>query len=698
MKHHQELQIHCYKSSLKACPKHYSSARARTTKPERVKVQDRLRYGDRHVLDRLGHRRQSAFDRLSETYLPSTTKSLPGETGSRDPPRGRSRTHGLNTSREDRPKDRERFRSIGESYDDSFSHSYRDGNRSRHMKRRRDDESPLSSVSRSDSSDEKYRRSRVWFNELPSESIDSYKDLKAAFLVYFMQQNKYVKDPVEIHNIKQKDGETIEDFMERFKVETRRMKGAPECMRISGFMHGVNNPELTKRLNEHVPKTITVDGDVQIIAPTTAEQMLAKKNESKARGTFGTSLESLDQIHDRLQKLISQLEILGETISQEDINLKFLRSLPSEWKTHTLIWRNKADLKEQSLDDLFNNLKIYEAEVKGSSTSSQNTQNIAFVSSNNTDITNESVNTIPNVFAASSKATISTLLNVDSLSDVVIYSFFASQSNSPQLDNEDLKQIDPDDLKEMDLKWQMDMLTIRARGFLKRTGRNLGANGTYTIGFDMSKVECYNCYRRGHFSRECRSPRNNRNKEDTRRPVLIKVSTSNALVSHQVHKPVPRNPKEKLTSITLAIDYFTKWIEAKPVATITGNQIKKFMWDNIVCMFGLPEEIISDNRKQFRDYPFKDCLGGGIKARLDARSKNWMEELPHVLCVHRTMIKSSNEDTPFLLTYGTEAVIPAEIGMPTLRTRKVDLVQNNEALEINLDLLEERKKKQCVKL
>ncbi|GJR80283.1 reverse transcriptase domain-containing protein [Tanacetum coccineum] len=69
-------------------------------------------------------------------------------------------------------------------------------------------------------------------------------------------QKKYVKDSVKIHNIKQRDGETIEEFIERFKVETGRMKGAPECMRISKFMHGVNNPELTKRLNEHVPKTM----------------------------------------------------------------------------------------------------------------------------------------------------------------------------------------------------------------------------------------------------------------------------------------------------------------------------------------------------------------------------------------------------------------------------------------------------------
>ncbi|GKG16766.1 reverse transcriptase domain-containing protein [Tanacetum coccineum] len=81
---------------------------------------------------------------------------------------------------------------------------------------------------------------RVWFDELPPESIDGYRGHKAPFLAYFMQQNKYVKDPVEIHNIKQRDGETIEDLIVRFKVETGLMQGAPECMQIFGFMHGVN--------------------------------------------------------------------------------------------------------------------------------------------------------------------------------------------------------------------------------------------------------------------------------------------------------------------------------------------------------------------------------------------------------------------------------------------------------------------------
>ncbi|GJU51535.1 reverse transcriptase domain-containing protein [Tanacetum coccineum] len=220
----------------------------------------------------------------------------------------------------------------------------------------------------------------------------------------------------------------------------------------------------------------------------------------------------------------------------------------------------------------------------------------------------------------------------------------------------------------------------------------------------------------------------------------------------QIHRPVPRNPQQPLTPITapwlfykwgidiagpfpegpgkvkfliVAMDYFTKWIEAKAVAKIIGNQVKKYVWDNIVCRFGLPGEIVSDNGKQFSDNPFKDwcgnlnitqrfasvkhpqsnllveranqSLGDGIKARLGEGNKNWIEELSHVFWAHRTMIKSSHGDTPFSLTYGTEAVIPAKIRMPTYRTGVVDVVHNNEELRLNLDLLEERRKHAAIR-
>nr|GEW99719.1 reverse transcriptase domain-containing protein [Tanacetum cinerariifolium] len=89
---------------------------------------------------------------------------------------------------------------------------------------------------------------RVWFDDLSPESIDSYDDLKKAFLENYLQQKKYIKDPIELHNIKQRDGESMEDFEWRYKLERKDVKGAPECMRISGFVHGIANPELIKQI------------------------------------------------------------------------------------------------------------------------------------------------------------------------------------------------------------------------------------------------------------------------------------------------------------------------------------------------------------------------------------------------------------------------------------------------------------------
>nr|GEY50914.1 putative reverse transcriptase domain, ribonuclease H-like domain, aspartic peptidase domain protein [Tanacetum cinerariifolium] len=212
--------------------------------------------------------------------------------------------------------------------------------------------------------------------------------------------------------------------------------------------------------------TRVVDGVVQPVAPITAEQRLAKKNELKARGTLLMALPYKHQLKFNIHKDAKSL----------------------------------MDAIEKRFGGNKETKKVYEAEVKSSSSTSHTTQNIAFVSSHNTNSTNESVSAITSVSAASTKPLASILPNVDNLSDAVIYSFFASQSNSPQLDNDDLKQIDADDLEEMDLKWQMAMLTMRAQ-------------------------------RRGHFARECRSPRYTRYKDTQRRNVPAETSTSNALVS-----------------------------------------------------------------------------------------------------------------------------------------------------------------------
>ncbi|GJS28429.1 reverse transcriptase domain-containing protein [Tanacetum coccineum] len=97
---------------------------------------------------------------------------------------------------------------------------------------------------------------RVWFDDLPKESIDSYNDLKKAFLENYLQQKKCIKYPVKIHNIKHRDGESTEEFVRRYKLKYRDVKGAPKCMKISGFMHGITNPELIKRLPDKIPKSV----------------------------------------------------------------------------------------------------------------------------------------------------------------------------------------------------------------------------------------------------------------------------------------------------------------------------------------------------------------------------------------------------------------------------------------------------------
>ncbi|GJS96239.1 ribonuclease H-like domain-containing protein [Tanacetum coccineum] len=190
------------------------------------------------------------------------------------------------------------------------------------------------------------------------------------------------------------------------------------------------------------------------------------------------SSESLDSIFNRLQKIVSQLSILGVNISQEDLNLKFLRSFPAEWNTHV---------------------------------------NMAFVSTPGS--TNEDT-------AHVQVSTASTPVSAASTSD-----------NAASL-----KQIHDDDLEEIDLKWQLALLSMRAKKFYQRTGKKITINGSDTTGFDKTKVECFNCHKLGHFANECRNPRSqegrarsydqrSRNQESIRRTVKVEETSPKAMIA-----------------------------------------------------------------------------------------------------------------------------------------------------------------------
>ena len=172
-----------------------------------------------------------------------------------------------------------------------------------------------------------------------------------------------------------------------------------------------------------------------------------------------------------------------------------------------------------------------------------------------------------------------------------------------------------------------------------------------------------------------------------------------------------------LKFLIMGIDYFTKWVKVEALATITEENIRNFVWRSIICKFGIPRVLVLDNGKKFDNVSFWDfCSQLGIrnhysslahpqangqvevmnrsllkiiKTQLEGVKGIWLEELPSILWAYRTTARMPIGETPFRLTYGSEAVIPAEVGLTSYKVDNHDERKNDEAIRLQLNLVKE---------
>nr|GEV35870.1 hypothetical protein [Tanacetum cinerariifolium] len=580
--------------------------------------------------------------------------------------------------------------------------------------------------------------------------VDNYDDLKEAFLENSLQHKKYIKDPVEIHHIKQREGESTKDFVRRFKIKSMDVKGAPEVMRISAFMHGITNPELIKRLHDKIPSGLRTrrttfglqsshrrknQGSNKPRTPRTKNNDWVHAEEGRNRlcdlltrnldvfawkpadmtgvprhvlehrlnvreGCPSVRQKKRGQAADRNQTIQEEVKKVVDVGIMKEVHYNSWLSNPVMVKNHDGSWRmcvdfkdlNKACLKDE--EEMFLGYKLNTKGIKvcpnkvdvvlslPSPKCLKDVQKLnGKLASLNRFLGKSAKKSLP-FFKTLKKRTkksdfhwikeaesafkqmkqlIAKLLMLTAPAEkeeLIVYLAAAKEAFTYSLrfrfevtnnegeyealiagDSETNRCKTPPSKFRFTISGQPSQRNLHSEG--SRHDPIPGKGGGY-----MDEPDLRVPYRRDS------SSQGEQDKSGATQIIAIRrdqwghlqeIFSQTMVAGIDIARPFPKGPG-KVKFLIVAIDYFTKWIEAKPVATITGNQIKKFVWDNIVCRFGLPREIISDNGKQFQDNPFKD----------------WREKL----------------------------FIPVEIGMPTLRTTEVDMVQNDEALEINLDLLE----------
>ncbi|GJU85161.1 putative ribonuclease H-like domain-containing protein [Tanacetum coccineum] len=325
----------------------------------------------------------------------------------------------------------------------------------------------------------------------------SYNDIRPIFEKVWDQVHSFVRVDEDLLNL------AMCDLQTQKLVLNGSTSGIRACALRNFDLEDMESESTNNGTTAKLPilKLVT-----KMSVPVTAKEKTNKKNDVKARGLLLMALPNEHQlIFSQYPDAKSMFDAI-ETQFMEDLNLKFLSSLPPEWNTHVVVWMNKPEVDTISIDDLYNNFKIVEQKVKKSVGASSGAQNLAFMTAPSTSSTDDVNTASPQVSSVS--------LNVN--------------TTSPQ-------QIHEDDLEAMDLKWQLSLLSMRAKRYYQRTGKKIFINANDTARFDKSKVECFNCHKIGHFARECRAQRSKegqfRNQDNTRKQGNNEDTSSKAMLA-----------------------------------------------------------------------------------------------------------------------------------------------------------------------
>nr|GEZ34909.1 reverse transcriptase domain-containing protein [Tanacetum cinerariifolium] len=664
---------------------------------------------------------------------------------------------------------------------------------------------------------------RVWFDDLPPKSIDSYDDLKKAFLENFLQQKKCTKDPVEIYHIKQKEGESIGEVAtsKQARKKTLLVWKQHEVGRKQNFVRkgDFQNQQRSKQRRDKF--TLLIKSLREILAldkgHTTDKCMHLKRQieEMIKAGKLSHVIKELKQGKD--QPKTEKRRNLQERQSHSDPNGPAMAK-GGQTKDHAKLFfgpknfvptarlRSETRCKENSSSPINS---LWDAKIPSFERNTNSTEQ----EDSTTRMHNADMTRVPRHIAEHKLNVCEGRLPVKQKRRGKALERNKAIQEERLVDKAFQRQIS------IILEVYVDDLMIKSRTKheimrdIKETFKTLRE-----INMKLNPKKCTFGIEEGMFGLQAEAAFKQMKQLIAELPTLTAPIEKEELIVYLTTTRqaaytiivITNQPIKKILFKSEITRRLHKWsielgeydIQYRPRISVKGQVLANFIvehmeddlldtpmeaekelsdpWtlftDGSSCIDGFRDGLILINPKgeeftyalrfrfdatnneaetrsvvekvirigyywltmhidegkmiracqdcQFRDNPFKDwceklcisqcfafvknpqanglveraniSLGEGIKARLDERSKDWVEEIPHVLWAHHTMIKSSNGDTPFSLTYETEEVIQAEISMPTLRTDEIDMVQNDEALKINLDLLEERREQAVI--